>query len=218
MHEGDGRSGISPFLFRVSRGNLARAAAVAALLATLRCATASPRDPSVSSGGGDVELAAVIETVKQAIVEAQTRDVRGFPPLKRVVLKLQTSVSRSATGEVRYLVASVGATAGSETVSSLELTMIPADLGPRRGIGEAQLKDALAQAIHAAKLGVAEAAKGDPPMEMSGVSVDLKFAVSASGTAGVNAKIQLLPVGLGASGAISRERQHEVHLVFGASS
>lgn len=217
MHDGDGRSGISSLRFRVSRGSFAKAAAVAALLTTLRCATGSPRDPSLTSGG-DVELAAVIETVKQAIAEAQTRDVRGFPPLKRVVLKLQTSVTRSASGGVRYLVASVGATAGSATVSTLELTMIPADLGPRRGVAEEQLKDALAQAIHAAKIGVAQAAKGDPPMEMSGVSIDLKFVVSASGTAGVDAKIQVLPVGLGVSGAISRELHHEVHLVFGASS
>jgi hypothetical protein len=75
------------------------------------------------------------------------------------------------------------------------------------------LKDALAQAIHLAKIGVAQAAKGDPPLAMKSVSIELKFTIAVAGSAG--AKVQLLPVGLDAAGSISRSRAHTVKLEFG---
>jgi hypothetical protein len=194
---------------------LAAAAAAAYLAAAGGCAGA--KDAGGSSDEG-AELSAVIGAVKQSIVEAETRSVRGFPPLKRVGLKLQTSVSRSVSGDVKYLVATAGLTTGTETVSTLDLVLTPSEIPPRRGVIETQLKDALAQAIQLARLGVAEAAKGDPPMDLTGVTIDLKFTVSVSGSAGASAKIQLIPLGVGTTLTTARDRHHEVHLVFGSSS
>jgi hypothetical protein len=187
-----------------------RALTAALLAACLGCATAAAPGSAPADSGG-AELAAVLDAVRQAVSEAQTRDVPGFPPLKRVVLKLQTTVSQSAGGRIRYLVASVGTTVSSETVSTLELEFAP--VPPHRtAVPEESLKDALAQAIHLAKSGLARGAEGDPPLSMKAVSIDLKFTVSASGTAG--ATVTILPVGLTGTGTISRERVHSVTLTF----
>lgn len=196
----------------------ARALTAALLAASLGCASAPP-DPAGASAGSassardGADLAAVMSAVRSAIAEAETREVAGFPDLKRIVLKLQTDVTRTAGGEVRYLVATVGGSASAETVSTLELELVPVTPPRKHLLGsDESLQDALAEAIHLAKVGVAEAAKGDPPLTMKAVSIDLKFTVSATGSAGASVKI--LPVGLSGTGAISRSRVHAVFLTF----
>ncbi len=185
---------------------------VAVSLSVWACATAGA--PGVSSKPDDAELAAVIDAVRDVIVEAETRDVPGFPALRAITVKLQTTVSRSAGGQVRYLVIAVGGSASSDTASTLELDMKPPAIPKVRTLlAEETLKEALAQAIHLAKIGVAQAAKGDPPLAMKSVSIELKFTVAVAGSAG--AKVLLLPVGLDASGSISRSRAHTVKLDFG---
>jgi hypothetical protein len=183
------------------------------VLTMLGCA--SSVGTSAATGANDgAELTAVIDAVREVIVEAETRDVAGFPALKAIVVKLQTTVSRSAGGQVRYLVIAVGGSASSDTASTLELDMKPPAIPKIRTLlPEETLKDALAQAIHLAKIGVAQAAKGDPPLTMKSVSIELKFTIAVAGSAG--AKVQLLPVGLDASGSISRSRAHTVKLEFG---
>jgi hypothetical protein len=183
------------------------------VLTMLGCA--SSVGTSAATGANDgAELTAVIDAVRDVIVEAETRDVAGFPALKAIVVKLQTTVSRSAGGQVRYLVIAIGGSASSDTASTLELDMKPPAIPKVRTLlPEETLKDALAQAIHLAKIGVAQAAKGDPPLAMKSVSIELKFTIAVAGSAG--AKVQLLPVGLDAAGSISRSRAHTVKLEFG---
>ena len=184
-----------------------------ALLTMLGCA--STFGSSAAPGGNDgAELTAVIDAVREAIVEAETHDVKGFPALKAIMVKLQTTVSRSASGQVRYLVVAVGAGVSSETSSTLELDMKPPEVPKLRPLLSTEtLKEALAQAIHLAKIGVAQAAKGEPPLPMKSVGIELKFTVAVEGSAG--AKILLLPLGLEASGKIARGRVHTIKLDFG---
>ena len=183
----------------------------AILAVSLGCTTAGPPGAADSSEGA--ELAQVIDAIKQAVQDAETRDVAGFPPLKKVVLKLQTTVTRTMSGEVRYLVASVGASASAETGSTLELEWTPVPPPHHKtAIPEQSLKDALAEAIRLAKTGIAHAAQGDVPLSLKSISIDLKFEVTTAGTAGANVKI--LPVGLTGSGSISRTRVHAIALTF----
>jgi Trypsin-co-occurring domain 2 len=170
---------------------------------------------SSAAGGNDgAELTAVIDAVREAIVEAEIHDVKGFPALKAIVVKLQTTVSRSAGGQVRYLVVAVGGGVSSETSSTLELDMKPPEIPKVRTLLSTEtLKETLAQAIHLAKIGVAQAAKGEPPLPMKSVGIELKFTVAVEGSAG--AKVLLLPLGLEASGKIARGRVHTIKLDFG---
>jgi NTP-dependent ternary system trypsin peptidase co-occuring protein len=186
-------------------------AAAAALTSLVACATVTPTSKRSDDGA---ELSAVMASIREAIVEAQTHDVPGFPPLKSITLKLQTTVSRSAGGEVRYLVFSIGATSGVDTASTLELEMRPPPSRTETLLPAASLKETLAKAIHLAKVGVLEASKGDSPLVMKKIEIDLKFAVQVEGSAGGGVK--LLPLGIEGTGQISKEKVQSVSLSFSA--
>jgi NTP-dependent ternary system trypsin peptidase co-occuring protein len=187
------------------------------LSSTLACATSSST-PAPSSGGADregAELTSVMASIREALVEAQTHDVPGFPPLKSITLKLQTTVSRSAGGGIRYLVFSIDSTSGVDTASTLELEMRPpASRAAETLLPAASLKETLAKAIHLAKIGVLEASKGDSPLAMRKIDIDLKFAVQVEGSAGGGVK--LLPLGVEGTGRISKEKVQSVSLIFGS--
>ena len=188
------------------------AAVCLSLLLPLACRTAAPSSGGLPTSGG-AELAAVIGAVKEAIVEGEAVEVPGFPPLKSVVVKLQTTVSRAVGGEVKYLVVAAAAGSSAVTSSTLELDMKPPEAAHRVASPRETLKDSLAAAIGLAKFGVAEAAKGQPPLAMKTVSIDLKFAVSVDGSA--SAGVKLVPLGLQATGKVSRQNVHSVILTFG---
>ena len=189
-----------------------RSVAVVLVFLAVGCASTASMSSQAPDREG-AELAAVMASIREAIVEAQTHDVPGFPPLKSISLKLQTTVSRSAGGEVRYLVFSLGSKVGSETGSTLDLEMRPpAARATETILPAASLKETLAKAIHLAKIGVLEASKGDPPLVMKKIDIDLKFAVQVEGSAGGGVK--LLPLGVEGTGQISKEKVHSVSLAF----
>jgi len=193
----------------------ARVLCALTLSSTLACATSSST-PAPSSGSVDregAELTSVMASIREALVEAQTHDVPGFPPLKSITLKLQTTVSRTAGGEIRYLVFSIDSTSGVDTASTLELEMRPpASRAAETLLPAASLKETLAKAIHLAKIGVLEASKGDAPLVMRKIDIDLKFVVQVEGSAGGGVK--LLPLGIEGTGRISKEKVHSVSLTF----
>lgn len=186
-----------------------RAALALTAALTLACGTIAPSVPEEGA-----QLDAVIDAVRQALNEAETHEVPGFPPLKTVTIRLQTVASRSAGGEIRYLVFSLGTKYETESVSTIELDMKPPEKRAAEAVMPAEgLKEALAQAINLAKAGVLKASSGTPPLLMKKISIDLKFAVQVEGSAG--ASVRIVPLGIGATGKISREKVHTVSLTFG---
>ena len=185
--------------------------AFALCAALARCAgTAAP-----GGGGADgARLEAVVDSVREALNEAQTNNVPGFPALKSVTIKLQTIASRSVGGQVQFLVFSLGTRYSSDAASTVDLEMVPPKTSERESVAAGpELKDALAQAINLAKVGVLKASKGSPPLVMKNISIDLKFAVEAQGSGG--ATVTLVPLGIEGSGKISRQKIQTVSLVFG---
>jgi len=173
-------------------------------------ATAAP-----AGGGADgARLEAVVEAVREALNEAQTNNVPGFPALKSITIKLQTVASRSVGGQVQFLVFSLGTRYTADAASTVELEMVPPKTSERESVAAgAELKDALAQAINLAKVGVLKASKGSPPLVMKNISIDLKFAVETQGSGG--AAVTLVPIGIEGSARISRQKIQTVSLVFG---
>jgi Trypsin-co-occurring domain 2 len=188
---------------------------LAAVLCSQACTTtAPPAQPAPASGADGVELEAVMEAIQQALSEAQTQDVPGFPPLESVTVKLQAEASRSVGGQLELYIFSVGSRYTAETASTLELKMKPPQGRPPQGLRPAgDLKQALARAIHLAKVGVAKAAQGSPPFIMTDIQIDLKFTVELGGSAG--AKVDLVPLGAEAGGKLSHNQIHSITLVFG---
>ncbi len=190
------------------RGSLRAAAALLAAF-PLACATVAPSEKEEGA-----QLEAVIDAIRQALTEAQTNDVPGFPPLKTVTIRLQTTTSRSAGGEIRYLVFSLGTSYQTQSASTIELEMKPPPTRPAESVLPAEsLKEALARAIQLAKVGVLKASGGSPPLMMKNISIDLKFAVQVEGSGSAGAK--LVPLGIEGTGKLSREKIHSVSLTFG---
>jgi hypothetical protein len=190
-------------------GTSLRAAFTLPVVLALACATVAPSIPQEGA-----QLEAVIDAVRQALIEAETHEVPGFPPLKAVTIRLHTAASQSAGGEIRYLVFSLGTRYQTESASTIELDMKP----PEKRAGETllpaeDLKEALARAINLAKVGVVKASAGTPPLLMKKISIDLKFAVQVDGSGG--ASVRLLPLGIEGTGKLSREKVQTVSLTFG---
>ena len=191
---------------------LAAVLAAAVCVGTIGCQTSTP-----AAGGGSADgarLEAVIDAVREALNEAQSNNVPGFPPLKSVTIKLQTMASRVAGGQIQFFVFAIGTKYSSETASTLELEMEPPPTKSIETIAPgAAVREALAQALNLAKVGVLRASGGKPPLVMKNISIDLKFTVEVSGSAGAN--VTLAPLGIEGTGKISREKVHTVSLVFG---
>lgn len=188
---------------------LFRAALAVAAVSALSCATAAP--PMAQEGA---QLESVIDAVRQAVNEAETHEIPGFPPLKTISIRLHTAASRSLDGEIRYLVFSLGTRYETESASTIELEMKPPERRAGEGVLPAEeMKEALAQALKLAKVGVVKASTGTPPLLMRKISIDLKFAVQVEGSGG--ARVRLLPLGVEGSGKISHEKVHTVSLTFG---
>lgn len=177
--------------------------------AAIACASSAPPAAPAPEGAA---LEAVVGAIQEALAEAETQDVPGFPPLKSVTVKLQTEASRSVGGEIAIYVFSLGSHYTAETASTLELKMRPPERPPKGVLPGPELKEALARAIHAAKAGAAKASSGSPAFVMSEVSIDLKFAVEVDGSAG--AKVNLVPLGAEAGGKLNRNQVQTIALVF----
>ena len=189
--------------------SLLRAALALPAAFTLACATIAPSLPQEGA-----QLEAVVDAVRQALNEAETHEVPGFPPLKTVTIRLHTAASQSAGGEMRYLVFSLGTRYETESASTIELEMKPPERRAGEGVLPAEdLKEALARALNLAKVGVVKASGGIPPLLMKKISIDLKFAVQIEGSGGAN--VRLVPLGIEGAGKISREKVHTVSLTFG---
>ena len=187
--------------------------AIVAGAAALGCSAQGA--PAGSAAEEGARLEAVIDSVREALNEAQTNNVPGFPPLKSVTIKLQTTASRSVGGDVQLLVFSLGTRYSSDAASTVELEMVPPKTREAETlIAGPGVKEALAQAINLAKVGVLKASKGTPPLVLKNISIDLKFAVELQGSGG--ASVTLVPLGIGATGRLSREKVQTVSLVFGS--
>ena len=190
------------------------ALAGAIVLFASSCATRGAASAAGAGAGADgAELSAVMEAIQRALAESETADVPGFPELKSVTVKLQTEASREANGGIALYVFAIGSRYSAESTSTLELKMTPPQTRPRASLSPGDLREALARAIHLAKIGVLKAAGGNPPFVMKEIEIDLKFAVEREGSAG--AKVTLVPLGAELGGKLSKNQVQTVTLVFG---
>ena len=97
----------------------------------IACASSAPPAAPTPEGAA---LEAVVGAIQEALAEAETQDVPGFPPLKSVTVKLQTEASRSVGGEIAIYVFSLGSHYTAETASTLELKMRPPEARPPKGV------------------------------------------------------------------------------------
>jgi hypothetical protein len=176
------------------------------------------KNPAPAPDGA--EIASVIDAVRDALVQAQTNNVPGFPPLKSVTVLLKTIASKEAGGKITFLVFSIGTKYKGETATALKFVLQPpatksaAQLSS--AVDPAKVTAALAQAINLAKAGILNGNVKEPKLDLTSVDIDLSFTVALSGSTGVTVK-NILPVGLEGQGGVDRNRVHSITLKFSST-
>ncbi len=165
-------------------------------------------------GDEGAALGLVFNVIRESLKEAQTNNVPGFPPLKDVTISLQVVSSVVASAGINLYVFTIGTKYTNETASTIKLSMKPPDTkaGSLSGAAD-KLRLALARAINLAKVGVLNGNQEQPPLRMSNIDIELKFAIKIEGSGGV--KVELLPLGLEGTGKLERNKVHTVTLKFG---
>lgn len=167
------------------------------------------------------QLEALVHQVQESLQEAQAHDPQGFPVLRSASVTIQTVASTTRSGKLSYVVASIDRKKKAEHTSSLTLKLVPPPKKPRiaGGPGDAveDVQDALASAIHLAKLALQIPLKADPKLVTDNVRLDVKFAVTRSTTAGLDS-LKLLPIGVQGSVQVEQSKTHVIQLEFGLES
>jgi hypothetical protein len=172
---------------------------------------------------GGTDLGLVVKAVNDALVEAQSNNPNGFPELTGVTLELSGTATKSANGQVKFLIFSIGPSVQSDQGMTLtfKLTVPSTKNKPTAAsVSEKDFKSALAAAITSAKLGFTQinsAAGAAPALKKltdANIQLSVKFAVQKSVSGGVDTA-QLLPVGLSLTGKIQSQLVQTVNLVFG---
>ena len=188
--------------------------AVAALLLVM---SAGPVAAQANKPDG-VDLGALVRVVNSALVEAQTKNVLGFPELKKAVLALSSTVTKEADGKVKFLIFSIGGSKGTEASVTLSVEMTPPATAPGgiapSALNPQDLKSALALAINQAKAAFVQANQAGGKLKVSEVEIEVKFGVSKNANGGVDTG-DLLPISFELTGKIAKEETQSITLTFG---
>jgi hypothetical protein len=182
-----------------------------------------PVDTSLSqeTDADEATIDQVIQVIQEALVEAQTNNVPGFPRLKSATVSLNTVTNRKTSAGFNFLVFSIGTKFETETASSLQLVLAPpktTDTAGPQSVNPAVLKNALSRAINLAKAAVVlikDGKDGKAQLVMNTIKLELKFTVKVEGSGG--AKIVLLPIGIEGTSNLARTKIHTIALEFGGS-
>jgi len=176
--------------------------------------TVSMPDSVVEDDDG-AEMDAVVGAIREALAQSQSVKVENFPSLSGAKLELNTVVTKQAGGKIKFLIFSFGKTKSTESASTVtvELSAPKASGTPSSTIDTSKITRALALAIIEAKQSFVAAAKIDPRLTQSRVTLAFKFHVKTSTNAGVTLT-DILPVGLEGSGDITKAQIHTITLIF----
>lgn len=163
-------------------------------------------------------LEAVVHVLKEAIKEAQSNNISGFPPLKKATMDFNTLVHKDAGGKISFLIFSLGTKKETDQASKLSLELQPPPTTGAVASTADSLSKMLAKSINLAKIAVL-AANNDPTnslpkLSTRTVTIEVKFAVSHKNEGGIKI-VDLLPVGIEAGGKIDKTKIHTLSLVFG---
>jgi hypothetical protein len=187
---------------------------LASLLAVVALAL-SPASASAQTDDG-ATLDAVVNIIRDALKEAQTNNVTGFPPLKTVSIGLNTTVTKEGGAKIKFLIFTIGKTKETENASTLSLEMQPpatSNAGTPSSIDPEKLRITLAKAINLAKVAILNANGGTPKLITSKVEVEIKFAVKNETSGGVEVT-DIIPIGFEGTGKLEKTKVHSLKLTF----
>ena len=170
---------------------------------------------SVVENDDGAEMEAVVAAIREALAQSQTVKFDGFPSLSGAKLELNTVVTKQAGGKIKFLIFSFGKTKSTESSSTVtvELSAPKPSGAVSSAVDTSKITKALAQAIVEAKQSFVAAAKIDPRLTQSKVTLAFKFQVKSSTNGGITVT-DIIPVGLEGSGEITKAQIHTITLTF----
>lgn len=117
---------------------------------------------------------------------------------------------------MKFLVVEVGGGPATEATSTVKITLRPPSPGARTEVATDQLADRLAEGILASARSLSEAARGQPPLQVSAVTVAMKFAVTRSVNGGLS--VEFPPFQLSAGGGVKASEIQVVTVTYAAKS
>lgn len=161
-------------------------------------------------------ISTVLNEIQKGLLESSRLiEDEQLPPLKSVVLTLQTEHKRSAGGGIKILIFSFGKTWERTKSHQLVLTLKPPKAGDEQPVSLSELlSEQLVNAIVTSAKGISAAARAQPPLELTDLKAEFKFVVQ-SGKKG-SGTFSVLPVGVDLKGDLSKKAVHSVVVQFGA--
>jgi NTP-dependent ternary system trypsin peptidase co-occuring protein len=173
--------------------------------------------PAANAEERGFPLADMIRETKVALLRVQEKgEARNLPPLSSAVLELNTIQEVDAKGSVKFLVVEVGGGPATEATSTVKITLRPPSQGARNEVTTDQLADRLAEGILASARSLSEAALGQPALQVSAVTVAMKFAVTRSVNGGLS--VEFPPFQLSAGGGVKASEIQVVTVTYAANS
>lgn len=168
----------------------------------LTCVNAKADELNEPPDTVDLTLTEMITQVQLALSSTQnTLYDRRIPPLRSVILEVQTLYSYKSSGGLDLYI--VSANADVESHSTQRVLLILAPPPPQVGqpvTSSKVISEALTEAITSAALSIQDARDGTPPLAVQSVEIELSFVVAENTTGG--AALRILP--LGVDGSVGR--------------
>lgn len=189
---------------------------IAILVGLLAVACASQPSVAENAEKNIVPMDLVVRQVQQALADAQTTlDDESLPPLKSVVLSLQTVLDTSQGGSIKLFIFSFGASHDQTKTQQVDITLVPPKAGNASLVSERSLTQALEQAIVNAAKGVKDAgANPKVPLQLSALKVKIGFTVKNGGNG--EAVPQILPITLDLKGNVSQTDVQTIEITYEA--
>jgi len=128
----------------------------------------------------------LVRDVKIALGKVQKSAYReSLPPLKRIVLELTATQATDANGKLALYIVNLGGNHKSEVVNTIKLVLVPPGKDAGSDVGNAELVDVLSETILSGARAIAQAGKGQPPLEAKDFAVTVQFGVTNEGDGGL---------------------------------
>jgi len=188
---------------------------VVGLLAAISTAVGQSGQNSGFNATSSTQIDDILSQIQTALVRAQTEAAsNNLPALTSVSLELETEFAYGAGGELNLYILSVDGSAETKQLQTLKLTLAPPAAYTEEPIAKSEIAEMLSAAIVAAGRGVANARSRKPPLTLSKLEAEIRFAVKTSAAGGL--KVEILSLGVGAKGDIVKNATQTMTVSFEA--
>ena len=175
--------------------------------------TASIHAEERTESSSEILVNKLLTEVQRALLTVQnSTEKEDIPPLDSVTLQLSTQFVKEGGGKVNIYIVSLGAMVSEDASHTIRLKLSPPKPGTGANVSGNKISDQLAEAIKSAARAVKMAKAGNPPLNLTELSAEMKFVVQKEGAGGLS--FVILPVTAELGGKLKSIEIHEISITF----